>query len=209
MLQVLTDWLLSYQDGAPYLIFSLLLLTGCSVPISEDLLIIVSGVLAGSYLPDKTIPLFMAAFLGSYFSDTIAYAMGRYVAKRASKNGTLCGIRISPYTKRCSDYFDRWGIITLIVGRMIPFGFRNGIFMTAGAGKMSLFRFLVSDGISCALFSFVLFWLSFHAGLQGGDGIEMWLSRIGLIVLVGGGFLALLFKIYSSRKQTSVEKISL
>ncbi len=181
MLETLTDWLLMYKDIAPYAVFFLLLLTGCSIPISEDVLVIASGVIAGSALPEKTYQLFLAAFLGSFFSDAIAYWMGRFVAKRAKKKGSCFGVSVSPeFTKQFERYFERWGLVTLIIGRLIPFGFRNGIFMTAGAGRMHFGKFIISDGISCLIFSAIVFWLSFHSG-TGGQGIESWLFRIGLI----------------------------
>ncbi len=209
MLETLTDWLILYKDIAPYAVFFLLLLAGCSIPISEDVLIIASGVLAGSSLPEKTVSLFLAAFLGSYLSDWIAYWMGRYVARRASKNGRCFGIPISrDFTKRFEGYFEKWGLLTLMIGRMIPFGFRNGIFMTAGAGRMPFYRFLISDGISCLIFSSVVFWLSFHAGTgSGGEGVEAWLSRIGLITLLVVSCGASFFLLRSFRSKKGMSRV--
>ncbi len=205
MLETMTNWLVLYGDFAPYILFILLILTGCSLPISEDLLVIASGALAGSQLPEKTISLFIAAFLGSYISDGIAYWIGRYLAKRAATHGRCCGIPISSrFTKKFEQYFEKWGALTLIIGRMIPFGFRNGIFMTAGAGKMPFIRFLISDGVSCFLFSSIVFWLSFNAGASGGEGIAAFLSKMGLIALFGSSalFSFLFLRSYRGKKRS-------
>ncbi len=206
MLETITDWLIFYKDFAPYMVFVLLLIAGCSLPISEDLLIIASGVLAGSSLQEKTLAFFLASFFGAYFSDWIAYGMGRYIARNASQNRPILGIPISlNMTNKFERYFEKWGSLTLVVGRMIPFGFRNGIFMTAGAGRMPFCRFLISDGISCFIFSSLVFWLSFYAGVGGSAGIQSWISRIGLITffLVSSVGSCILLRSFKSKKETS------
>jgi membrane protein DedA with SNARE-associated domain len=163
-METILDWLAAQGDFAPVLVFILLVLTGLSVPISEDLLLVGSGVLAGTVLPDKTLHLFFAVFLGCYASDGIAYWIGRAGGQSLQK---LPWFRHVLHAKRLATlkgFFDRYGAWTLFFGRFIPFGVRNGIFMSAGLGKMPFSKFLVSDGISCLLFSALIFFLAYALG---------------------------------------------
>ena len=178
MVESLAFWLTQHADLAPLWIFGLLLLTGFSIPISEDVMVIASGVLAGSVLPEKKELLFLAVFLGAYFSDWIAYWMGRLLGTRLSRTRWF-----SPERRQAVERFvSRYGFSTLFFGRLIPFGVRNSIFMAAGALKMHFGRFLVSDGISCLLFSLTIFSLAFQCG-ENYSSLQSCVRSIGYIAI--------------------------
>lgn len=155
-------WLCENSNQAPFLIFFLLVVAGFSLPISEDLLVLASGVVASTVLPEKTIQLFLAALFGSYISDAIAYGLGRFFGDKLYK--------LKWFQKRqsqgqmLSQFYKKYGVWALVIGRCIPFGLRNGIFMTAGAAKMHFGRFMLSDGIACLAFSGALFSLAYSFG---------------------------------------------
>lgn len=157
-------WIASQGDLAPIVVFVLLLLTGLSVPISEDLLVVGSGVIAGTVLPDKTLQLFLAVFLGCYASDGIAYWIGRAGGTSLQSLPWFQQVLHPGRLKKLQSFFDRYGAWALFFGRFIPFGVRNGIFMSAGLGKMPFAKFLVSDGISCLLFSALIFFIAYGLG---------------------------------------------
>ncbi len=76
------------QDHAQYahwVIFGLFMLAGLNFPISEDLLIIISGVLAATLVPENTWKLFTAVFLGAYLSDWVVYWIGRLLGSNLEK----------------------------------------------------------------------------------------------------------------------------
>ncbi len=181
MIESIAEWLTLHADHAPFLLFGLLLLTGCSLPISEDVLVIASGVLASTVLPEKTVPLFLAAFFGSYLSDWIAYWIGRGVGHKLTAHffskDTLTGRRKALIER----FFIRYGFLTLFIGRFIPFGIRNSVFMAAGAGKMHFGRFLLGDGIGCLAFSSLIFYLAFRCG-ENYDRLQNFLSSVGYTV---------------------------
>ncbi len=180
MIESMAQWLSLHADHAPFFVFGLLLLAGFSFPISEDVLVIVSGVMASTVIPEKTIPLFIAVFLGSYLSDWIAYWIGRLLGPKLSK---LAMFRRTLSLERrhiVERFFRRYGFLTLFIGRMIPFGVRNSVFMAAGAGKMNFGRFLLGDGLSCLLFSSVVFFLAFRAG-ENYDKLHRFLSSMGYV----------------------------
>ena len=176
MIESMTLWLSAHADHAPFFVFGLLLLAGFSFPISEDVLIIVSGVLASTVLPEQTIPLFIAVFFGSYISDWIAYWIGRLLGTKLTRLSSQRRLTIE-------RFFHRYGFLTLFIGRMIPFGIRNSVFMAAGAGKMHFGRFLLGDGLGCLLFSSAVFFLAFRAG-ENYDSLHRFLSSMGYVAAI-------------------------
>lgn len=182
-MESLLVWLCELGPHAPLIIFALLVITGFSLPISEDLLLLASGALASTILPEYTLELFCAAFFGSFISDCIAYGLGRMVGDK------IYQMKAANKMHRLAAFYKKYGVLTLFVGRCIPFGIRNGIFMTAGAAKMRFYTFLLTDAISCFGFSALLFYLSYSCG-KNYDALAASVHQTS--VLVGLGVLACL-----------------
>jgi membrane-associated protein len=163
-MESLLQWLTVHADHAHFIIFGLLVLAGFSLPISEEVMLIISGVLASSVIPDHTPHLFLSVLLGCYFSDWTAYWIGRVFGKK------LYNVRWLPFSlteqrvKRLSWFYENYGFLTLFIGRFIPFGVRNGIFMTAGVGRMHFGKFALINAIGCLVFSFLIFSLAYSFG---------------------------------------------
>jgi len=66
--------------------------------------------------------------------------------------------------KQIESYYVQYGVLTLLIGRFIPFGVRNCLFATAGIGKMNFCKFLISDGIACFSSNASLFFLAYFCG---------------------------------------------
>ena len=159
LLEQLLEFIQSNVYLAPFVVFALLLLAGLNLPVSEDVMLFVSGVLAAEY-PDQTLHLFLGVFLGAYASDLICYALfGRYLGSKIfgmkffSKKGVLKKMRT------IESFYDKYGVLTLFFGRFIPFGVRNLLFITAGLGKMNTWKFALSDLCSCLISCSGYFWL--------------------------------------------------
>jgi membrane-associated protein len=180
MIESVAQWLTMHGDQAPLLVFGLLLLTGFSFPVSEDVIVIASGVLAATVIPERTIPLFVAVYTGSFMSDWIAYWIGRLVGKQLVRIPFFHTTLSVNRRETISSFFQKYGFLTLFIGRLIPFGIRNSVFMAAGAGKMHFGKFLLSDGVSCLLFSSTVFYLSFRAG-ENYKQLHSLLTSLGLI----------------------------
>ncbi len=157
-MESLLSWLHEVGPHAPWIIFALLVVTGFSLPVSEDVLLLASGVLASTILPEYTVELFCAAYFGSFIADCIAFGLGRMVGDRINQ------LKSQDKIQRVRMFYKKYGVLTLFVGRLIPFGIRNAIFMTAGAAKMRFYKFLISDGIACLGFSSLLFYLAYSCG---------------------------------------------
>jgi len=158
------QFLFEHAHHAHWIIFSALMLAGINVPISEDLMIILSAVLAATVVPENTALLFTFVFLGCYISDWVCYWIGR---KWGPKLWNIKWFAKTVDRKRLDsihNYYEKYGFWTLLVGRFIPFGVRNCLFLSAGVAKMPFGKFLLADGIACALSNSTLFTLAFYAG---------------------------------------------
>ncbi len=149
---------------APWVIFGLLLLAGFNVPISEDAMLFISATLAASY-PDYLVGLFLGVYAGAYFSDLICFSLGRYFGDYLLTPGSFFSrfVKKEKITK-VSFFYEKYGIITLILGRFIPFGVRNALFLTAGIGKMNILKFALSDLLACTISCSLFFTLYYKLG---------------------------------------------
>ncbi len=156
---------------APWLIFGLLLLAGFNIPISEDAMLFISAILAKKN-PELTVPLFFAVYLGAYFSDLICFSLGWFLGPKILKFKFFASIVTAERRVKIHSYYEKYGIITLILGRFIPFGVRNGLFLTAGLGKMNPLKFALSDLLACTISCLVFFTLYYQFGTQVVDYIK-------------------------------------
>lgn len=142
-----------HSSLAPYLIFMLFLLAGMNIPISIDILVMISAIIAAKVLPTKTLYLFVSCLCGCYFSGWIAYWIGRVAGEKLLK--TAYGRKLFPEKRMTTllSFYSRYGFLTLLIGRFIPFGVRNGIFMSSGAAKTSFRLFAIRDMIPCLLWT--------------------------------------------------------
>jgi membrane-associated protein len=162
------DFLFSFiQEHATYahwVVFSLLMLAGLNFPISEDLLIIISGVLASTLVPENAWKLFLGIFLGAYLSDWVVYWIGRLWGEKLWSIRWFARIFHPEKLKQIESYYAKYGMVTLLVGRFIPFGVRNCLFATAGIGKMRFWKFILADGVACLSSNATLFLLAYFCG---------------------------------------------
>lgn len=157
-------FLLNHVDCAHWMIFGLFMLAGLNLPISEDLLIILGGVLASTVIPENTWKIFAAIFLGAYLSDWIPYWVGRKFGPTLWRSRWFSRMVNSNRLEQIQDYYRKYGVTTLFVGRFIPFGVRNCLFLTAGMAKIRFRKFLLVDGIACLLSNTLLFTLAYFFG---------------------------------------------
>jgi membrane protein DedA with SNARE-associated domain len=90
--------------------------------------------------------------------------------------------------RQIESYYTRYGMLTLLIGRFIPFGVRNCLFMTAGMGRMSLWKFMVYDGIACLSSNTLLFTLAYFTGkncLQFVAYLNIGIFAVFLVALIG------------------------
>lgn len=201
----------THAPHAHWIIFSLLLLAGMNIPISEDLLVITCAILASTVIPENLVKLFTFLVVGCYLADMICYWIGRLFGKHLWKlkwfNRTVPPKRLL----QAQEFYRKHGFYTLIIGRFIPFGVRNALFLTAGLGKMSFPRFLASDAIACLLSNTTLFTITYTLGknyIQIFSYLKTFKIAIFSVFVVTAIFLILFYKKrkgLSNIKKTTLE----
>ena len=148
---------------AHFMIFGALLLAGFNIPVSEDAMIFISAILASSnpeYLPH----LFMGVYLGAYLSDLICFSLGWFLGPKLFQIKFFANMVPQQRIDKIHGFYGKYGIATLLIGRFIPFGVRNGLFLTAGLGKMEPIKFAISDLVACTISTVCFFTLYYHFG---------------------------------------------
>lgn len=158
----LIQFVTEHAAKAHWVIFGSLLLAGCNVPISIDVVVILSAVLAASFIPEHVYILYASVLFGCLFSAWIAYGLGRFIGQKLAKNRLFSKLLSEERLQKMQQFYEKYGIWTFVIGRFIPFGVRNCIFMTSGMSRMPFYKFILRDGVACLLWSstaFTLFYL--------------------------------------------------
>lgn len=163
-MEALADFIFAHLQYAHLMVFGLLMLAGLNIPISEDFMLIFSGMLASTVVPEQASQLFIWAFLGAYLSDWECYWVGRWLGRKLFQVPWLAKRVPRKRIHQVSWFYRHYGVWTLLLGRFIPFGVRNCLFMSAGIGKMHFGQFIAVDGIACFLSTFTLFTLAYQFG---------------------------------------------
>ncbi|HFD13152.1 MAG TPA: DedA family protein [Crenotrichaceae bacterium] len=150
-------------DYAPWIIFAALLLAGFNIPVSEDGMIFISALLASNH-PGTRLPFFLGVYAGAYFSDVICYWLGRLLGPKLFRIRLFANMASPEKIEKVAYYFERYGVLTLIVGRFIPFGVRNAMFLTAGLSKMNFIKFALADWLACSISVMTYFYLYYQYG---------------------------------------------
>jgi membrane protein DedA with SNARE-associated domain len=178
---------MQHIDVAPYIICGLLLLAGFSLPISEDAMILLSVVL-GFRHPEARISLYIFLFLGIYLSDLIAYWVGRILGVKLWNYQFFNKMLSRSKIDSIQHYYNKHGMFTLIVGRFIPFGVRNALFISAGISKMNFMKFAFFDFLAAVISTttFVTIYTVFgkQAMAQIGEANKIIISIFIVVVLV-------------------------
>lgn len=157
------NYLCQNAPHAHYLFFGLLMLAGMNIPISEDLLLLMSGVVAALCLNDNFVSLYLWMFAGCFLSGIEAYWIGRILGPKLYTLPFFRKFITEERVATLHTYYERFGVFTFIVGRFIPCGVRNALFMSAGMGKMPFLTFISRDFFAALLSSLVLYSIGFQS----------------------------------------------
>ena len=159
----LLEYFVQHVEWAPYIVFILLMLTGLHLPISEDAMIFISAFLASTH-PELMVSLYLGMYGGAYLSDLVCFGIGKTLGPRLWKVPFFANRLKREQVKRVQGFYERYGLFTLIIGRFIPFGVRNGLFFTAGISNMNSVKFALWDSIACAISCSTYFYIYYTFG---------------------------------------------
>ncbi len=134
--------------------------TGLGLPMPEELPVVVGGALAGS---GKVywwlmLPVCIAAVI---LGDGCLYAIGRIWGPKLLQLHWVRTRLLTPERlMKIEQNFQQYGVRILLFARLTP-GIRAPIFITAGLTRLSLFRFVLADGIYAVPGVSLLFFLGY------------------------------------------------
>lgn len=153
-------------QSAHWFFILLIFLAGLNVPISIDAVLISAGALASTCSPSQTYTLFIWLFFACWIAAWEAYWIGRLLGPKLYDIRWFSHILTLKRIERLHHYYETFGFLTFMVGRFIPGGVRNALFMTSGLGKMPFHKFILRDFPACLLSCGVLFYLGYVFGLN-------------------------------------------
>jgi len=196
-------FLSGYLNYYPLAALVCLLLAGCNIPISEDLIIITGAILSeeNHFL---LVPNLIAIFIGVIASDFLVYWIGTRVRKGTAKSSYFSAIIPEHAMEKMHDKLDRYGILTFIVCRFIPFGVRNTLFFTSGFFNLRLRVFALYDIIAALISVNTLFFLAYFLG----DDVKKPLKIAGVVlfILLVSGVIMLFVRIFVLWKRKAETK---
>lgn len=157
-------YICEHAAQAHLIIFGLILLAGLNIPISEDLLLLTGGAIAGTYQPEHILNSYLWIFAACWLAAWESYWLGRLLGPKLFNIRWFKRMLPPERIEKLEHYINRFGILTFIVGRFIPGGVRNTLFMSSGLTKMPFHIFIFRDCIGCFIATATLFYLGYAFG---------------------------------------------
>lgn len=140
------------------IVFGLLFLAGCGLPLPEDIPLTFSGILLG--LP-RTQEVFgglwgavatigVCCYLSIILGDLVAYWLGKRFGHAISKHPPFRWAMPAHRIDRLDRWFRKFGSWTVFFGRMVA-GIRFVTFAMAGMTRMPLRKFILFDSIAALI----------------------------------------------------------
>ena len=172
-------------------IFVMMLADAALVPIPSEAIMLFAGfdVASGRF---TLLGIVVAGVAGNLVGSWISYAIGYYGRLEAlEKHGRF--LHVSPsLLARCDHWFERYGSITVLLGRVIPL-VRTYVSLPAGIGRVPIWRFTVLTIVGCIPWVLALGllgkavkhnWRSWEHGIGYASYVVLVLVVIGLVYLV-------------------------
>jgi membrane protein DedA with SNARE-associated domain len=153
-------------------IFVFLVLTGCGLPIPEEVAIVIAGVLSaeGHLRPELALA---ACLSGAVVGDCILYAIGyRWGGSLLSVHPALAKLLHAEREQSFEQAIERHSLKVMLLARFMV-GIRGPVYLAAGAVRMPFRRFLVQDLLCATLVVGSFFGLSY----AWGEEVASWIRR--------------------------------
>lgn len=181
MLEWIKSFVQSHPDYAPIAIACGIAIAGFNIPISADMMILIAATLAATLLKGAFFKFYIAILLGTIIASYITYAQGRFLGPKILKFSVMQKLFPQERLDKISVYYQRYSWLTLIIGRFIPFGFRNCLFLTAGLTKMPFRQFALKDGVASCIWSITIYSL-FYKLLTKVDDVSALIKKFNLLI---------------------------
>lgn len=161
-------------------------------PIPEEVMIAMAGIRTAQLADVGPVRwlILPACMAGAVLADVLLYALGRFFGGRLMRTALFA--RLAPEAKQVQirHNFHRYGVVIFVIGRLVP-GIRTTLFLTAGSMRLSVFRFVLADGLGALVGTTLFFLLGYGLGAQFRDLLLHLEEQIapykpaGLLLLLG------------------------
>jgi membrane protein DedA with SNARE-associated domain len=189
------DFLLNLVPDYGYVgIVVFLVLTGCGMPLPEEVALIAAGVLSAPPNPrmDPWLAL-LCCLIGCIVGDSIMYWIGRKIGRRVMNSNTPWGKYLTPEREKLLEYMiHQHGVKVLFVSRFLV-GIRSPVYLTTGILRYPFWRFVLADLFCATVVILLFFGLSYYFGPVVGEWIrnsEIVLTIVVVVGLIISGFMA-------------------
>lgn len=201
MLNSMQDWLftLDHPAGVIYLILFFLLMAGAvGFPVPEDLPLLAGGVFVHHGAIDWRWG-FLTCYLGVLSGDLVIFLIGKRLGPSLFEKRWFKSRFPPRKVKAIRVKLERRSLITIFVARHL-FYLRTATFLTCGAVKMRLSRFLLADAIAALISVPLMMFLGFKFSeqLDTARDVAHLITEISLVIVI---FLAIAYLFYLYRKK--------
>lgn len=169
LLESIKKFILENPDIAPFAIAFSLIIAGLNIPISADIVILIAATVAATLLKGSFFKIFLGIYLGSLIAAYLAYIQGRYLGDILKNKSFFKKLFPQERLEKIKNYYTNYSWATLIIGRFIPFGFRNALFISTGLSKFPFKAFALRDAIACLIWSLTLYTCFYQLILSAQD----------------------------------------
>jgi len=147
----------------PYLIiFLILTLCGLGLPIPEDIVLIVAGILVYRDSAELTGMIFIC-LLGVIVGDYLIFMMGRKWGMKLLNHKVFMNAFSERRMGKVHKYFDKYGNKTVFFARFV-WGLRAATFFIAGTHTMSAVKFIMLDFLGALISVPLIIYLAYNFG---------------------------------------------
>jgi membrane protein DedA with SNARE-associated domain len=206
-METVIDFVTRHAHQAHWFLFGAILLAGLNIPLSIDLIVALGAVLAATLVPENTIKLWLFILMGCCLSAWIAYGVGRTFGPLLQKKKWFLKILPPKRLANIKRFYEKHGFLTLAIGRFIPFGVRNCLFMTAGISKMPFHKFILRDFVASCIWCTTAFYLFFTLG-QNFEVLGNHLKTFNIFIFAAFSVTVIGFVWYKKRKKAKINSTS-
>jgi membrane protein DedA with SNARE-associated domain len=161
-----------FHPGSYLGIFAFLVLTGCGLPVPEEVAIVLAGVLSsqGNLLAG---PALAACLAGALLGDCIIYAVGRrWGPGLLVSHPRFARLLRADREAKFEEAIERHALKVLLLARFMV-GIRGPVYLAAGAVRMPFRRFVLYDVLGVTMVAGGVFGLSYAYG----DNVFQWIRH--------------------------------
>lgn len=188
------------------LLFLLVMLEGCGIPLPGETALITAAVLAGSGR-FNIVEVIVVASVAAIIGDTIGYWIARLGGRRVIDRIPFGGDAAKRLLPRGEAFFERHGPKTVLIARFVA-GLRIVIAWLAGLSKMPWLRFLAYNAAGGILWATTYGLAAYFFGQAAVDAVEKY-GFFAVIAIIGVGILVYLgHRILSRRMEAKAGMVS-